>query len=375
MLLAEQGVRVRVYEASPTLNGVPRTLIATSRLPDVLGFTPSEAVVNQVTHFELTSRSHSARVNLGEPDLIVERRTLVRVLAKRAERAGAELMLGRRLVSISSSNRSERGPIALRFSGEEGVAGLEEQADYVIGADGVHSAVALSGSRLEVEEVFLTQAIVHLPPGSDARCVRVWFDRSTTRFFYWLIPVARSKGAVGLIADNARQAERALHSFLGQLNLDPLELQVGSVATHGYSARPWAAVGGCRLLLVGDAAGQVKMTTVGGLVTGLRGARAAAEAIVDRVDYRRQLHGLKRELDVHLVIRAILDRFSDADYDALLRGLNPAVHSILEGHTRDEMARAFWYLPFAQPKLPYLAIRALLGRRRSQLSTTRHDRG
>ena len=129
---------------------------------------------------------------------------------------------------------------------------------------------------------------------------------------------------------------------------------------HRFSSRPWAEVEGYRVLLVGDAAGQVKMTTVGGLVAGLRGARAAAEAILGRKGYRQELRELKRELDLHLLMRSILDRFADADYDELLRLLNRRAKDILETYNRDEMAKGLWSLLLAQPRLLPVTARVLL---------------
>ena len=65
---------------------------------------------------------------------------------------------------------------------------------------------------------------------------------------------------------------------------------------------PWRRRAGGEIYLVGDGAAQVKVTTVGGLVTGLRGAKAAANAILRRSDYVKELRALKRELSLHLVI-------------------------------------------------------------------------
>jgi flavin-dependent dehydrogenase len=364
MLLAEQGLSVRVYEANPTLDFLSRTLIVTSCLPDVLGFLPIGAVVNEVDYFELISEGCSSRVNLRRPDLIVERERLLRLLAERAQKAGVELVLDRRLVSIDRGTHPNSHPVTLRFEGEAGDQLLEERADAVIRADGVGSQVSAADIRRRAGDVSLVQALVEPAPDSDPRGVRVWFDRGTTRFFCWLIPESKRRAVVGLISDDAGQARAVLDSFLADRGLEPLEYQAAPVAVHGYRSAPWADYGGGPVLRVGDAAGQVKMTTVGGLVTGLRGARAAAEAILEGVDYRRQLHGLKRELDVHLLLRDILDRFSNADYDVLLHCLNRRLLRVLESRSRDEMARAFWSLPLAQPRLLYLAARVLLRRRR-----------
>ncbi|MDH7486892.1 MAG: NAD(P)/FAD-dependent oxidoreductase [Anaerolineae bacterium] len=359
-LLAQEGLSVRVYEASPDLDPLPRTLIVTSRLPEVLGFLPAEAVLNQVQHIELFSSGASVRLSLRKPDLIVERERVIRLLAERARQAGAEIVCGQRFIGFDALPAdAPRSPLRLRFVDGAGDHPRQEQADVVIGADGVHSQVA-QAVRVQPSSVALLQAQVVLPPGADPHTVRVWFMPGDTRFFYWLIPQSGQRAVVGLIADDVAQARDRLARFLNAHGLEPLQVQAGAVAVRRFSSRPWATVGGRRVYLVGDAAGQVKMTTVGGLVTGLRGARVAAAAVLGHSGWRSEQRELQRELDLHLLLRLILDRFRDADYDQLLGLLNRRTQDVLATRSRDELARAFWSLPFAQPHLLLLAARVLL---------------
>jgi len=359
-MLAEHGHSVRVYEASDTFRPLPRTLIVTSRLRDVLSFVPEEAVLNRVDRFKLVSRGGSAQVPLRQPDLIVERGRVLRFLAERAQQAGAELVFGQELVGIDRGRTDGVDRLSLRFLTEAGSGPVHEWADAVVGADGVHSPTARVCAKRQRDSVALLQALVQLPRDAEPHEVAVWFDRGSTRFFYWLIPESDRRAAVGLIADDPARAEAGLENFLREHGLVPLQYQAAPVAVHRYSSRPWASLGGRPVFLVGDAADQVKMTTVGGLVTGLRGARAAAEAVLSRSDYQHYLHGLKRELDLHLLLRSILDRFSDDDYDALLNLLNRRVIELLEARNRDDLVGAIWRLPLAQPRLLLLAARVLL---------------
>jgi flavin-dependent dehydrogenase len=108
------------------------------------------------------------------------------------------------------------------------------------------------------------------------------------------------------------------------------------------------------------------MTTVGGVVTGLRGARAAARAIVQGTAYGQELGALNRELTLHWLIHGILHHLADADYDRLLSLLNTKAQGILETYSRDEMTQALWGLLLAQPRWLLLGVRSFL---RSYLST------
>ena len=70
-----------------------------------------------------------------------------------------------------------------------------------------------------------------------------------------------------------------LERFLGRIGWKALELQSARIPAYRHFTRPWRRIAGCDVYLVGDAAAQVKVIAVGGLVTGLRGARATADAI------------------------------------------------------------------------------------------------
>ena len=359
-LLAEAGLKVRIYEASRELNHLPRTLIVTSRLVEILGPIPDEVVLNKVHQVEMFSSGASAQITLRTPDLIVERARLIRHLVERALNAGVEVMLGHRFVGFASPSSELGGNLRLQFEDPAGRQKTEEPAHVVVGADGVRSSVLSSTDAEGTGSVALLQARVASPSDLRSDTFRVWFDPGDTRFFYWLIPESDQQAVVGLIADDAVRARDLLASFMQAQRLEPLEFQSSQVAVHHFTRRPWTEAWGHNVMLVGDAAGQVKMTTVGGLVTGLRGARAVADAIAGGKHIRGELRELKRELDLHLLLRRILDHFSDADYDLLLHSMHGQVKQELETHNRDELARAFWRLPLAQPRLMVLAARVLL---------------
>jgi flavin-dependent dehydrogenase len=120
-------------------------------------------------------------------------------------------------------------------------------------------------------------------------------------------------------------------------------------------------VGGGKVYLVGDAAGQVKVTTVGGIVTGVRGAEGVAEAILNG-GRSRKLTSLRRELNLHLLIRRALHHFQQADYSRLVDLLNSPAKTSLSTYTRDEAARVLWHICRNQPRLLLLGLRGLLMR-------------
>ncbi|MBI4454652.1 MAG: NAD(P)/FAD-dependent oxidoreductase [Acidobacteria bacterium] len=356
-ILARAGKKVVVFERHEEINPARRTLIVTRELCKVIDEVPLPALLHRIGVMAISSPDVTARIRLRDPDPIVERSYLIQWLASRLQDSGGELRLGYRFEDFVES---ENG-LHLRVQGPNGEL-LVCVKDAVIGADGVFSEVAQSAGIPRPPFVSVLQAEVSLPVGWDPDVTQVWFDSNDTRFFYWLIPESAERGVVGLVGDSGAQARELLRRFLIQHNLKPEVYQGAQVAMHHPGLKPWSKVGETPVYLVGDAAGQVKVTTVGGTVTGLMGAKAAVRAILNRTSYKAELRALKRELDVHWLIRALLDRLDNLGYDSLIGALSSSVRIFLARHNRDSMAPVFWRLPFLEPRLFRVALNSLLGR-------------
>ena len=346
-LLAREGRRVRLFDANDVLNVESRTLITTSRLTDVLGFFPQEAIINQIDQIDLYSRGRSVTIPMETPDLVVERAAVVRLLARKALDAGVEIRGGCKLVKLEPGDRGVA--VTIRDSHRGRVE--EFKTKTLIGADGMSSRVAKIATGNGHETTPLLQAIVELPSGARTGTTRVWFEPGDTPYFYWLIPQSRTHGAVGFIAEDGKTAKTKLREFLARIGLKPLEMQSARIPSYTHFATPWRRVAGCDVYLVGDAAAQVKVTTVGGLVTGLRGAKAAANAILHQGGYLKELRSLQRELGLHLILRCVLNRFRSRDYDRLLGLLNEKTLHLLGRYHRDQAARMLCRILWAQPRL------------------------
>jgi flavin-dependent dehydrogenase len=355
-LLAKKRIPVQVYDQHERLGQPSRTLIVTGKLTEVLAFIPHEAILNRVHRIELLSAGQRALVSLQEPDVVIERQRLIELLARKAGEEGAEIYPDFKFLGLEDEGDG------LVVSLENGATGEVRAVttNVLIGADGVFSEVAEAVSRNSRETVALLQAKVVLPQRTSGQCVKVWFDRGRTQYFHWLIPESDSRAVIGLISRNGGSARESLQHFVESQGCEMLELQAGRAPLHDPFLEPWRALPSSRILLIGDAGGQVKTTTVGGLVAGLRGARAAVRAIVARAPYRKALRPLKRELDLQLILRAVLNGFRDQDYDRLLELLNGRTRNVLAVHNRDEFRRSFFKLLLSQPQLLLLAGKSLL---------------
>ncbi|MDZ7844989.1 MAG: NAD(P)/FAD-dependent oxidoreductase, partial [Anaerolineales bacterium] len=344
-LLAENGLETAVFEREEAVNPARRTYIITKGLRRVLGEIPPSWICHRVDRLAVAAQGVEQTLSLKDPDLVMERNQLTQALADRAREAGAGVFLG---LDFQGFRESEQGTqlVFIDRDGDERVM----SSPVVIGADGAFSRVAKAAGLPRPAAVPLLQAEVNLPEGWDPGLTKVWFDVGETRYFFWLIPESSSRAVVGLIGNPGSDLRAVLDRFLDSHHLTADGYQAGQAAMHHPSLRPWGRVGESRVLLVGDAAGQVKVTTVGGTVTGLWGARAAAEAVLEDKAYEDTVRPLQRELDVHWRIRELLESMGEDGYQKLISLISPGVKKFLARYDRDAMKGKFWNLPFIQPR-------------------------
>jgi flavin-dependent dehydrogenase len=219
--------------------------------------------------------------------------------------------------------------------------------------------VARAAGWPPIETVPLVQAIVRLPKDQRPDTTRVWFVPDDTPYFYWLIPESPERGALGIIGEDGRDTKRCLTRFLEKKHLEPMEWQGARIPVYRGWVPVRRRVGNGEVYLVGDAAAQVKVSTVGGIVTGLRGALGVAHAIL-RKGGRTELVALRRELGTHWLIRRALHHFQQQDYSRLVDLLDASTREPLGEINRDESTRLLWNVVRRQPRLVLLGLRGLL---------------
>jgi digeranylgeranylglycerophospholipid reductase len=350
--LARGGRPVRVLESKPDFEPDPRTLIVTDHFRQQLGAPAKASILNEIRRFELFTDGRSAQIALAKPDLIIERARLIPALAQEAQAAGAQVSFQSRFLGLSPNSQGLHVDIES--------AGRREQLHVasVIGADGATSRVARTAGWPPIETVPLVQAIVRLPKDCPPDTTRVWFVPDDTPYFYWLIPESSERAALGIIGEGPDTAKR-LARFLEKKHLEPLEWQGAQIPVYRRWVPVKRRVGSGDVYLVGDAAAQVKVTTVGGIVTGFRGALGVAQSIL-RNGRSSELKTLRRELDTHRLIRRTMHHFQQKDYSHLVDLLNLSTRDTLSEITRDESARLLWNVLRRQPRLALLGLRGLL---------------
>lgn len=352
-LLARRGRAVKVLERASALRPVPRTLIVTSRLRDVLGQLCEDSILHEINRFEVHANGCVATIPLARPDLVIERSKLIADLAEEARTQGVEVLLGHRFNGFHDNGRS----LSVRVQRADSPAIEEQRSRVLIGADGAFSSVGSAAGWGSQCTVTVVQANVRLAKGTPSDTSRVWFRPADTPYFFWLVPDSETSGVLGVIGSHGADIRRRLDDFCSSEGFEPLSYQAARVPVYdGWRAIRQRFAGG-DVYLVGDAAGHVKVSTVGGIVTGLRGAEGVAEAITH--GRTRALRGIRRELEAHRWIRRGLHHWTQDDYARVIHLLRSSLMRELSTWNRDDAVALARRICIAEPRLLLMGLRTL----------------
>ena len=249
---------------------------------------------------------------------VVDRVAYVSSFAKRAMAAGACYRLGERVLKIRNNrdrvevttNQGVRHAKALVLAAGFGSQlnrqlGFGQVGDYVIG---VQALVETQG--LDEVQVFLGRDVA---PG----------------FFAWLVPTQPGQALAGLLV--RKNAPERFAEFLRLRTEDgTINGTVSRPTCWGIPLRPLGQTYHERLLVVGDAAGQVKPTTGGGIFYSLLASEVAADTLDDALQdndfsmsrlarYQREWKALlSRELEVGYSARRLFEFLGDGHISALV---------------------------------------------------------
>jgi flavin-dependent dehydrogenase len=199
--------------------------------------------------------------------LVIDRGAFDCQLAESAESAGAVIRCRRRVSGIRLKND------VVQVFGPERL-----EADYVIGADGAKSLIARCINATPPRNyIHALQTIIPTP--ADINSVEVFVGTNIAPgFFAWKIPEETGiRVGVGVTAGhNIRQY---FNTLLNHLHIKPGVTVAGTIPIG--MRMPLQRE---RVALLGDAAGQVKPTSGGGLYPGLMGAHLLAIALEKSAD-------------------------------------------------------------------------------------------
>jgi len=243
---------------------------------------------------------------------VVDRVTFDRELARRAINRGCELHLKERARKIEY-------PWVITNKGEY-------RARIIVGADGINSVVRKS-IGIRAPRILGAMQVITRYEVEDVEKVEIFLGNNIAPgFFAWIIPLFEDMAKIGLASYSS--AWKHLRKLLKRLNVKPLAISGGGIPI-GMVDRSYAH----GILLVGDAASQVKATSGGGVYPSLLSAQCAVETInraLEKGDYSDRFLGayekcwqerigkeLNRAYEIHKIYRKIRDR----DFNRIIRDL------------------------------------------------------
>ncbi len=302
--LGKQGISTIAYDQKKVLGHPVRASgIVSIRGLGSIGIDYSNAITNTLYGARIHAGKSTMHVNSKTPMAhVLERQLLNQICKEQAEDSGAVVSTGKRITAIDLDDIRSDGGI-------------------IIGADGAVSTVAKHCGMGSLTDYVITYKAEFETTISDTRSVDLFFDKEYRGLFGWLCPNTENILEVGIgINPGKINAKKAFDSFIkGKEIADALgdaKMRNGQASIIPMRLRKRIVDEKHRVILIGDAAGQVKPTTGGGIVFGGNAAIIAAQTIKDHVEKglalkRYELVYKKRfstDTKVHSLINKIYSR-------------------------------------------------------------------
>uniref|UniRef100_UPI004046FFEA geranylgeranyl reductase family protein n=1 Tax=Methanolobus sp. WCC4 TaxID=3125784 RepID=UPI004046FFEA len=269
---------------------------------------------------------------------VVSRKMFDRRLAAMALEEDVDLWLNTRATGIDTSGKMQKLSVVRKGRAET------IEANVIIAADGVRSRIAKMAGLGNVTKV-LPGIQAEVPYSSEnTDFVELFVGSQVPGFFGWTVPVNESISRVGMAVDPNCVTGMNAHQVLEELlTKNPhvasrygggkLDLVMG-----GIPLGPLERTYSDGVLVVGDAAGQVKPTSGGGIYTGAVCAKIAGEVAAKAAadedssanflsEYDRRWRGeIGKELAMGMRIHNFIGGLGDKELDELIGSMNnPAI--------------------------------------------------
>ncbi|MBI2523158.1 NAD(P)/FAD-dependent oxidoreductase [Candidatus Woesearchaeota archaeon] len=322
-LLAKQGKDITLIEEHDKIGSpVQCTGIVTGSIEKFVKL-PSNIIANRCNKVVVVSKNKRIVAETGE--IVMWRNKFDEFIANMAADAGAKILTNHQFIGFNNTN-------SIKTKNKNNNETKNIDSEIVVGADGPSSAVA-KAANLNLNSKFYIGMQAKVKLKSDLDAFETHFGESFPDFFGWVVPESEDVARLGLGAFN--NAKEHFYKFLESKtgSKEILCWESGIIPLYD----PKKIIQKDNVFLIGDAATQVKATTGGGIIPSLKAATTLCDCIINNKDYNKEFKKQSgRELLLHLKIRNILDKFSDKDYDRLLKLMNQEkVKNILKKYDRD----------------------------------------
>ncbi|MFX0004170.1 MAG: hypothetical protein ACFE9C_12740 [Candidatus Hodarchaeota archaeon] len=241
------------------------------------------------------------------------------------------------------------------------------KAKMLVGCDGPLSKV---GKNLGVKNKNLYAVQIRIKSHFPENEAVLIFNRRWKELFGWIVPEGNRVYRIGIASLNS--IVKNFRRFLDILKIDQRHKidQQGGLIPYGIMNR----VAFDNIILLGDAAGQVKATTGGGIIMLLTAAKYAAYCIIRcfkqnrfsaneiKKYYQNQCKvAIGRELRIHFLIRAILERMTPRDFNKLFKIIKTSnIENLISIYGDMDFPKTLIFKIIKNPKFVPFLIRYLL---------------
>lgn len=337
-LLAKAGHDVTVYEDHDKIGEpIACTGIVTKALFELVEYS-KDYIINELDGVDIVSpKNEKLRIPLKE--YVLCRKKFDNYLADKARNAGAKILLGHRYIG------REGNTLLFKSKGQT----IRQNCDILIGADGPLSKVAETSGLGKNRNFYVGQQAT-IRAEYNPRVFTTWFGSIAPGFFAWSVPEDSGHSRIGVATTNDKNCAQCFQRLMKMAGGKIIARQAAPIPIYDHKRKVQKG----NTFLVGDAAGFVKDTTGGGIITGMLSSKALAESITKGTSYEKNLKTLRKELRLHSKLRRMLNKFSDKDYSRLIRLMsNSRVKSILYRYPREYPSRFLLKLLIAEPRLIY----------------------
>jgi geranylgeranyl reductase family protein len=286
-----------------------------------LGIIPRfKTIDNYIKKAIIRSKNNSFEINSENQNVIViDRRSFDKELAFQAQSKGAEISTKSYISSVSFND----GLFNVKLN-----SGKIFKSKFFIDARGISQATKKASKELIPSGQYEIYA-----PWIQKDTIEVVFDSELyPGFFAWVIPTGEGKGKIGVAGRNINP-NLVLEKFLEKKG-KPYSIVRKIYAplwTHGY-IKPFSID---KTVIVGDAAGQTKPTTAGGIYTGgmagILAGRSISKSltnddIIHIIDYQNKwINIFGKEFDRLLLLRKILERLDNKSLDKIMSSITSEI--------------------------------------------------
>ncbi len=282
---------------------------------------PEEIVLNRVNTAKIINPSGNfIKLSGNEQPYIIDRIALDRLYYdKNKKDTNITYFLGERFKSFKYSVENGQKCVLIETSKRL------IKSKMLIGCDGPLTSV---GKHLKVKNKVLYAAQIRIKGNFHENEAVMYFHPLWKQLFGWIVPEGNKIYRIGIAS--SKNVKECFHIYLKKLGIDINNKidQQGGIIPYGIMNKSAFK----NVLLLGDAAGQVKATTGGGIVMLLTAAKHASNCV--KLSFKQNnfskrfikkhyekpcLRTIGKELKLHYVIRLILERLTNKDFEIFFK--------------------------------------------------------